>query len=76
MDKNTHVPDELLLNLKHAQAKTATINQQVQKPDSAWHFKKQQQKLKHLTDYPTHCCHEKKLLQTVFFVTSGPAAIN
>lgn len=52
MDK-THVPDELLLNLKHAQGKTTKINQQVQKPDSAWHFKKQQQRLKHLTDHPT-----------------------
>ena len=49
----THVPEELIHQLRVSQNKTKTNNQQIQKPDSAWHFKRQRSKLKHLTDQPT-----------------------
>lgn len=47
----THVPEELIHQLRSSQRKDSEVR--VIKPDSAWHFKRQRSKLKHLTDRPT-----------------------
>ena len=50
MEKITNVPEELINNLKHAHSPEKSKH--VVKPDSAWHFKVQRNRLKHLTEHP------------------------